>query len=155
MKKFYTIQKLLLKEISKYEELVKERDIECDWERLHISSCAKVGYMLAEERGFDSDIAACACAVHDYGRIVTGKQENHGEVGYEYVKNFLISTDLFNEKTVEEIAISTKNHSKKGEIGGALEEIVKDADILDYYQYGNNKMRMDQRDRLERLLLNK
>lgn len=153
MKKFYKLQVALLREIDKYEEIIKERDIEIDWERVHISSCAKLGYILAEERGLDPEIAACACAVHDYGRIVTGKQKDHGEIGYEYVKNFLIKTGLFKENEIENIAISTKNHSKKGEIGSDLEEIVKDADILDYYQYGNLKMREDQKWRLNKLML--
>ena len=45
-----------------------------------------------------------------------------------------------------------KNHSRKGETGSPLEEIVKDADLLDCSMYGYDFPRQEQRDRLERLL---
>lgn len=152
MKKLLRLQSALLKEINIYEQLIPERDLFIDWERVHISSCAKLGYLLAEERGLDPEFAACACAVHDYGRIITGKQEGHAEAGYQPVKVFLQSTGLFTEEEMEIISLCVKNHSKKGEIGTEYEEIVKDADILDFYQYGHTEMRQDQRDRLNRIL---
>ncbi|MDD6647862.1 MAG: HD domain-containing protein [Firmicutes bacterium] len=152
MKKILRLQSALLKEIDKYEELVSERDHCIDWERVHISSCAKIGYMMAEKRGVDPVLAACACACHDYGRIITGKQSGHAEVGYEPVKGFLKNTGLFTEDEIEQIATAVKNHSKKAEIGTPLEEIVKDADVLDFYQYGYEMPRKEQQNRLEKLL---
>lgn len=152
MKVILRLQSALLKEIDKYEKLVPERDHFIDWERVHISSCAKIGYMMAEERGVDPILAACACACHDYGRIITGKQSGHAEAGYEPVQEFLRGTELFSEDEIQQIAIAVKNHSMKSEIGSPLEEIVKDADVLDFYQYGYEMPRKEQQDRLERLL---
>ena len=48
MKKILRLQSALLKEIDKYEKLVPKRSHFIDWERVHITSCAKIGYMLAE-----------------------------------------------------------------------------------------------------------
>ena len=152
MKKILRLQSALLKEIDKYEELIPERDHFIDWERVHISSCAKIGYMLAEERGVDPILAAAACSCHDYGRIITGKQAGHAEAGYEPVKKFLKGTGLFNDDEINQIATAVKNHSKKSEIGSPLEEIVKDADVLDFHQYGYATARQEQQDRLEKLL---
>ena len=152
MKKILRLQSALLKEIDKYEKLVPERDHFIDWERVHISSCAKIGYMMAEKRGVDPVLAACACACHDYGRIITGKQSGHAEAGYEPVQEFLKGTELFSEDEIQQIATAVKNHSKKSEIGTPLEEIVKDADVLDFYQYGYEMPRKEQQDRLEKLL---
>lgn len=152
MKKILRLQSALLKEIDKYEKLVPERSHFIDWERVHISSCAKLGYLFAEERGVDPILAACACAVHDYGRIITGKQENHAEVGYEPAMEFLRETGLFEEDEIQQMGIAVKNHSKKSEVGSPLEEIVKDADVLDFYQYGYGFAREEQKIRLERLL---
>ena len=45
-----------------------------------------------------------------------------------------------------------RDHSKKEEIGAPLDEIVKDADVLDFYQYGFDMARKSQQDRLEKLL---
>ena len=152
MKKILRLQSALLKEIDKYEELISERDHFIDWERVHISSCAKIGYMLAEERGVDPILAAAACSCHDYGRIITGKQAGHAEAGYEPVKKFLKGTGLFDDDEINQIATAVKNHSKKSEIGSPLEEIVKDADVLDFHQYGYATARQEQQDRLEKLL---
>ena len=152
MKKILRLQSALLKEIDKYEKLIPERDHFIDWERVHISSCAKIGYMLAEERGVDTILAACACACHDYGRIITGKQSGHAEAGYQPVQEFLRKTELFSDDEISQIAVAVKNHSKKAEVGTPLEEIVKDADVIDFYQYGYEMSRKEQQDRLETLL---
>ena len=152
MKKILRLQSALLKEIDKYEELIPERDHFIDWERVHISSCAKIGYIIAEERGVDPILAAAACSCHDYGRIITGKQAGHAEAGYEPVKKFLKGTGLFDDDEIDQIATAVKNHSKKSEIGSPLEEIVKDADVLDFHQYGYATARQEQQDRLEKLL---
>lgn len=152
MKKLLRLQSALLKEIDKYEKLVPERDHFIDWERVHIVSCAKIGYLMAEKRGVDPILAAAACACHDYGRIVYGKQEGHAEAGYLPVQEFLRETELFTEDEIEQIALAVKNHSKKEEIGTDLEEIVKDADVLDFYQYGYPMARQSQQDRLDRLM---
>ena len=133
MKKILRLQSALLKEIDKYEKLVPKRSHFIDWERVHITSCAKIGYMLAEERGVDPILAAAACAVHDYGRIITGRQEGHAEAGYLPVQEFLknLEPKLFTDDEIAQIALAVKNHSKKGEVGTQLEEIVKEYGHLD------------------------
>lgn len=152
MHKLLRLQSALLKEIDKYEKLVPERDHFIDWERVHISSCAKLGYLMAEERGVDPILAASACAIHDYGRIITGKQTNHAEAGYLPVQAFLKETNLFTEDEIRILSLAVKNHSNKSEVGSPIEEIVKDADVLDFYQYGYKMARPEQQARLEQLL---
>ena len=152
MKRLLRLQSMLLKEIDKYEKLVLERDKFIDWERVHMASCARLGYLMAESRGADPELASCACAVHDYGRIVTGKQKDHAEAGYLPVKEFLKDTGLFSDEELETIAVAVKNHSKKSEVGTPIEEVVKDADIIDFYQYGFGFDREEQKLRYEKML---
>lgn len=52
----------------------------------------------------------------------------------EFLKN--LEPKLFTDDEIAQIALAVKNHSKKGEVGTKLEETVKDADVLDFYQYG-------------------
>lgn len=136
MNRLFELEVKLNKVIEQQEGKLTERDETLEWERLHMASSARCGYMLAQKRGADPELAACAACVHDYGRIVTGKQKGHAEAGYEPVKAFLKETELFNEEEIEMIAMAVKNHSRKTEIGSVIEEIVKDADVIDCYQYG-------------------
>ena len=114
-----------------------DRDETLNWERIHMASSARLAWEMALERkDADPEIAACAAAVHDFGRILTGRQKNHAEAGYEPVRAFLKESGLFTEEETEIIAMAVKNHSSKTETGTAVEEIVKDADVVDCYQYG-------------------
>ena len=154
MRKLEAMLFALLGEIDKYENVIpeEEKDYPTNFERLHISSCARIGYMFAQERGVDPDLAAAACAMHDYGRIITGRQHDHAEVGYLPAMEFLRGTELFTEEEVQQIGIAVKNHSKKSEVGSPLEEIVKDADCLDFHMYGYEMPREEQKQRLRDML---
>ena len=154
MRKLEQMLFALLSEIDKYENVIpeEEKDYPTNFERLHISSCARIGYMFGQERGVDPELAAAACAMHDYGRIITGRQHDHAEVGYKPAMEFLRGTGLFTEEEVQQIGIAVKNHSKKSEVGSPLEEIVKDADCLDFHMYGYKMPREEQKQRLRDML---
>ena len=122
--------------ILEQEGKLEERDETLAWESIHMASSARCAWLLAMERGVDPELAACAAAVHDFGRILTGRQKGHAEAGYEPVKVFLRETGKFTEEEIEIIAAAVKNHSLKTETGSPIEEIVKDADVIDCYQQG-------------------
>ncbi|MEA4987245.1 MAG: HD domain-containing protein [Anaerovorax sp.] len=136
MNRILKLQSALLRVIEEQEGKVVERDQSLDWERVHMASCARLGFLMAEEKGQDPELAACACSVHDFGRILTGKQKGHAEEGYHPVKDFLDKLELFTKEEIEMISLAVKNHSRKSKIGSWIEEIVKDADVVDCYQYG-------------------
>ena len=154
MNRIFTIQSRLLKEIALLEKQKIDRDYPLDWERIHLSSCAKIGQLLALKRNIDPEMASIACSLHDFGRIITGKQAAHAPAGYQPLKTFLTANkDLaLTPSEIEVLAQTAKNHSNKKDVGTPLEEIVKDADVLDCYQYGQQLERQEQRDRLKKLL---
>lgn len=151
MNRLFEIQVKLLNKINTCED-DSSRDHSLDWERIHLVSCAKVGELLALKRGENAELAAIACSIHDYGRILSGKQNNHAEAGYGPVKEFLAETGYFNEVEIEMLSQAVRNHSSKEKVGTWLEEIVKDADVLDCYQYGMSLEREEQRKRLSVIL---
>ena len=152
MNKVMKIQGMLFDEIDRYAELIPERDATPIYEKIHAVGSGKIGYILGLQRGLDPDLAAIVASCHDYGRIVTGKQEGHAEAGYGPVRDFLRGTGLLTDEEVEIVAKATKNHSRKSEVGTAYEEIAKDADVLDFHQYGYEMPRQEQQDRLYALL---
>lgn len=153
MKKLLKLQAELLKLIEEYADVPDHRDQPVVWERVHMASSARLAYLLAEERRVDPLLASCACSIHDIGRIITGQQKGHAEMGYHPAKRFLQKLDMFTEDEIEEMARAVKNHSNKGEVGTPLEEIVKDADVLDFHYYGYEMARQDQQERLDKLLM--
>ena len=152
MNRVLKLQSLVLKRISEFENSVVRRDYPLDWERIHMVSSAKIAQVLALKRGADPELAALACTVHDYGRVVTGKQKNHAEAGFLPVKALLSEAGFFTADEIDLISLAAKNHSSKKEIGSPVEEIVKDADVLDCHQYDIPLPREEQLQRLEKVL---
>ena len=128
-----------------------ERDYPIFWERIHAISCAQIGRMLAEIRQVDPNQAALACALHDCGRWVSGRQENHAPQGEDFVRRFLETLNL-SPDVRQMIVKAVINHSRKEEVGTSLEELVKDADILDCYWYGDSITKEFHVKRLQKLL---
>ncbi|MBN1104284.1 MAG: HD domain-containing protein [Deltaproteobacteria bacterium] len=153
MKRAYRIQRRLMEKIAKLEREGIERDTSLDWERIHMVGCARNGYFLAQKRKVDAELAVLACSVHDYGRIVTGKQDNHAAAGFEPLKVFLAECDYLDADEIDLIAVAAKNHSNKGAVGTPLDEAVKDADVLDCYQYGIPLRKAEHQRRLKSLLI--
>lgn len=133
------------------EEQIIERDYPIIWERIHATSCAQIGRMLAEKRNVDVEQAALACAIHDMGRWVSGRQSDHAPKGEGPARQFL-AEEKGSEEYREQIVQAVINHSKKEKIGPPLEEIVKDADILDCYWHGEKIVKPHHLARLQELL---
>jgi len=152
MNRTYKLQSRMMKLIAGLEQSGMERDISLNWERIHLVSCANNGFHLAHSRGLDAELAAIACSLHDYGRVVTGRQLNHAGAGYEPLKLFLDETGHLSAAEIETVAQAVKNHSNKGEVGTPLEELVKDADVLDCYQYGIPLVKSEYASRLAAVL---
>jgi uncharacterized protein len=132
----YRVSRELLKFLDEQDTFDLKRDVSLTWERIHSLGSGRIASLLAAKRGVDVEVSYSAGALHDFGRFVTGKQENHAEKGYEPVKGFLKSLNIFSEKEIEEVALAVKNHSRKEIAGTPLEEIAKDCDILDCYYLG-------------------
>lgn len=149
MNRIMELQSALLKEVDRCASLVPEREESADWERVHMASSARLAWMLAEERGLNPELCACACTVHDYGRILYGKKAGHAEAGYEPVKRFLAGLDLFSEEEIVQIAMAVKNHSRKSVVDAPMDEVIKDADVVDCTYYGIPFSREEHRIRFE------
>jgi len=126
------------------------RDETLHWERIHLASSARIAKDMAVERGENPELAAIATALHDMGRIVTGKQEDHAHQGAEPVRKLLEQLNLFSDEEIQLITTAVYNHTDKDVIGTELEEIVKDADVVDCFEFGMELPRPEQRARYQR-----
>jgi len=136
MQRSYVVSRELLKFLIEQGQRDLKRDVSLTWERIHSMGSSRIACILSGRRGVDIELGYSAGALHDFGRFVTGRQENHAENGYEPVKEFLKRLNIFSEQEVEEVSRAVKNHSRKEAVGTPLEEIAKDSDILDCYFLG-------------------
>ena len=105
----------------------------------HFTSTAQIAKIIAKKRGIDVNLAAATALVHDIYRIKTGINENHAELGAPLARDFLMEHSDFSVENIEKIVLAVKNHSKKGEIGAPLDELIKDVDVFDSYFYDLKK----------------
>ena len=146
------LQEAYLDFIAAQEGKLSDRDETLNWERMHMASCARLGYLLAQQRGANPDLAACVSAIHDIGRVVTGRQAGHAQAGLEPARAFLAGTGLFSPEETELLAQAVAHHSDKSVVGNPIEEIVKDSDVVDCFQYGLPFARPEQERRYQNWL---
>ena len=136
MDRCYKVSRAFLKLLAGQESIPLKRDYSLTWERIHSLGTARAGAILSARRGVDIELGYTAGVLHDFGRIVTGKNENHAALGYKPVRDFLGGLKLFREEEIEEISLAVKNHGRKDLVGSPLDEIAKDGDILDTHFLG-------------------
>lgn len=129
-----------------------QRDETLHWERIHLASSARIAKDMAVQRGANPELAAIATALHDMGRIVTGKQKDHAHQGSEPARELLEQLNLFSEEEIQLLTTAVYNHSDKDYIGTDIEEIVKDADVVDCFEFGMELPRPEQKARYQRYL---
>jgi len=128
-----------------------ERDVELDHEYDHIREAVKHAKLLAAKRRIDPELAGVVAAMQNIGRIVTGKSEGHAEAGYVPTKQLLARLGGFTDKELELIAVAVRNHSRKAEKDGPLDELTKDADIYTRYLQAHEFARPADLERLKRI----
>jgi len=107
-------------------------------------------YLMASVRGVDPEWGMRLCRA-DTDALLQEKQKDHAEA-WCLAGEFSQNNRTFFGKEIEVMAAAINHHSKKSEIGTPMEEIVKDADVIDFYQYGFGFSREEQKQRYERLV---
>lgn len=100
------------------------------FEEAHLERVVKHANRLAIQRGLNPSVSSFIAHTHDIGRLklsVLGKL--HSKVGAQYIKKAIKSFEL-TELQKKTIVCAIKRHSKKDQIHGAYDELIKDADSL-------------------------
>jgi len=132
-------------------DLTKEREMALEEELQHAAGTARLAQLLAVKRGLDAEMAFILGVIHDYGRLLTGIQNDHARIGSNYVKKYLEGSGDFSRSEIEVLVTAVANHSFKDEIGNPMEELIKDADVLDTYFSGRKLKKPAAEARLQNL----
>jgi len=128
--------------------------IEDDEERrcayVHLYGVSMACSLLAKKRKASVELAVIAGMLHDIYSYCHMDSEDHAHKGAEMGLEILNSMDTFTQEEKNLICSAIWNHSDKSSVHGALDEILKDADVMQHCLYnplsdvkGHEKKRFD------------
>ncbi|MFH1520207.1 MAG: HD domain-containing protein [Candidatus Micrarchaeota archaeon] len=108
------------------------------WELKHSSGVVQLARLLAQKRNVNEELAIVAAALHDVYVILEGGYTDHAKNGEKIARNILIEKGDFTENEIDQICNAIANHSDKHIYGDdKLVELIKDADCVDCFFYGD------------------
>ena len=119
---------------------------------IHMFGVAQACVLLAMIREEDVELAACAGYLHDIATYLTGDSSGHARRGAEMASGILQETGAFSDKEIEKICSAIRCHSDKKLTHGPLEEILKDADVMQHCLYDPGYVSKKEKDRYKKLL---
>jgi uncharacterized protein len=133
------------------DDLSSEREMTLEEELNHSAGTARLAQLIAEKRHLNTELAFILGVLHDYGRVLTGTKNDHARIGSAYVQEYLTGSGGFSAEEVETLVTAAANHSLKDQKGSPLEEVIKDADVLDAYFSGRRAEKPEAEARLRDL----
>ena len=102
---------------------------------LHLYGVAQACALLSIKRKENVELAVIAGMLHDISSYATMNSQDHAHKGAVMARGILDSLNLFSETEKDFICSAIHNHSDKSNIHGPLDEILKDADVMQHVLY--------------------
>lgn len=118
-------------------ELLKRQDDPVVSRRglVHLYGVSAVCTLLAVRRGLDSELCAIAGMLHDIHTFMTGDPTDHARLSAVDAERVLYSVGGFSPAEIALVSKAIARHSVKAAVDGPYDELLKDADVLQYYLY--------------------
>lgn len=112
---------------------VAQPDLRLAHDFKHVDRVRGWAILIARGEGFaDMELAEAAALLHDIGLAFVEQRRDHAAAGAERAAHFLSDHRLFPAAQISQIAEAIAAHSSLSG-GGALGEILRDADMLDLF----------------------
>ena len=98
----------------------------------HLHGVALAAAVLAKKRGENAELATMAGLLHDLYAYKSGSYDDHAHLGAEYARKLLEKLAITTPEETDVICTAIRHHDSKAEMGGPLDEILKDADVIDH-----------------------
>jgi uncharacterized protein len=119
---------------------------------VHLYGVAQAAALLALVRGLDPELATVAGMLHDLWTYHSGDPTDHGRRGALLAREILTDLDAFTADEITTLCAAVAHHCLKGEVHGAYDELLKDADVLQHHLYNTQfDVQENERPRLEAL----
>ena len=98
----------------------------------HLHGVALAAAMLAKVRGENAELATMAGLLHDLYAYKSGSYDDHAQLGADYARKLLDKLAVTSPEETDVICTAIRHHDSKAETGGPMDEILKDADVIDH-----------------------
>ena len=98
----------------------------------HLHGVALAAAVLAKKRGENAELATMAGLMHDLYAYRSGSYDDHARLGAEYARKLLEKLAITTPEETDVICAAIGHHDSKAEVNGPMDEILKDADVLDH-----------------------
>ena len=105
----------------------------------HLHGVSLAAAMIAKKRGLDPELAAMAGLLHDIYAYDSGSSDRHALLGAEYARRILEDMGTITPEETEIIYDAIHNHSNKASVDAPMDEVLKDADVIDHSLYDPTK----------------
>jgi uncharacterized protein len=105
---------------------------------VHLYGVAQACALLALKRGLDPELSTVAGMLHDIWTYKTGEPRDHAAPGSAEAQKIMSDLGCFTEQEIAVVGTAVLHHSDKGHVHGDLDELLKDADVLQHYLYNTS-----------------
>ena len=118
----------------------------------HLHGVSLAATIIAKKRGEDAELAAMAGLLHDMYAYDHGSYDDHARLGAEYARELLDELALTTPEETDIICNAIANHDSKAEVHSPMDEVLKDADVIDHSLNDPTKeVKEHERERYEKL----
>ena len=116
----------------------------------HLHGVALAAAILAKKRGQNAELATMAGMLHDLWAYKSGSYDDHAHLGADYARKVL--GELTAPEETEIICSAIYHHDSKAEVDAPMDEILKDADVIDHsLSYPTKEVKAHEKERYARL----
>ena len=102
---------------------------------VHLYGVAQSCALLALKRGLDPDLCTVAGMLHDIWSYKAGDPADHAALGFVEAQRIMSELGCLAETEIAAVGTAIAHHSDKGAVHGELDELLKDADVLQHHLY--------------------
>ena len=98
----------------------------------HLHGVALAAAVLAKKRGENAELATMAGLLHDLYAYKSSSYDDHAHLGADYARKLLEKLAITTPEETDVICAAIGHHDSKAEVDGPIDEILKDADVIDH-----------------------
>lgn len=102
---------------------------------LHLYGVSQACALISLKRNENVELSLIAGMLHDIYTYANLDSQDHAHKGAEMARNILNSLSIFNDDEINLICTAIYNHSHKSMTHGPIDEILKDADVMQHVLY--------------------